>query len=304
MSDRITAQEVAPATVAEHRARLKRASIGQHTLTYVDAGPRDGRVIVPVHGMPTNSWLWRKIIPPLANAGLRVIAPDMLGFGASDKPEDLNEYKLDKQANRIIALMDHLGIQQWTQIGHDLGGPWTCEVVDRATDRLQGLIILNTSAYRDGFKPPAMIKMMGGPIGPLMLNMMGSRVTGPLMMTGFFKMFVGHAQVIDRAAVEGYWLPLHEGTTRPFRQFTSNFPQMFAQFDRYQAALRRLNKPALIMWGKKDAVLDHVKLPAQFARDLRVPPERVIVFDDANHFLQEDKAGPIAANIVKFLKEN
>jgi len=292
-----------PQTVARHRARLKSMNVDGGRLTYVDEGPRDGQVILFVHGMPTNSWLWRKIIPVLAADGLRVIAPDLLGFGASDKPEDLNEYSLEKQAGRIINLMDKLGINKWTQVAHDLGGPWTWEVIDRASSRIQRLVILNTSAYRDGFNPPAMIKMMGGPLGPFMLGLMSNSLIGPVMMSVFFKQFTGHAEVMDHDAVQGYWLPLHEGATRPFRQFAASFPGLFAQFDRYQSAFRSLNIPAMIIWGRKDIVVNYDRLSKQFARDLRVPPERIHILDDANHFLPEDKAPEIAGKIIRFVQE-
>lgn len=295
-------QFTVPQTVQEHRARLKKAKIGKFNIAYVDEGPRDGNVIVFVHGMPTNSWLWRKIIPQLTGVGLRVIAPDLLGFGASDKPANPNDYTLEKQSKRIIALLDQLGIQKWTQVAHDLGGPWTWEVVDRATDRIERLIILNTSAYREGFNPPAMVKMMATPMGNMMLGMMANKVTGPFMVGTFFRTFTGNSAVIDSDAVEGYWLPLNEGTTHPFRQFVGDFENLYAQFDRYHAAFRRLNVPVLIIWGKKDEVVNVTKLAPQFASDLRVPQENIHIFEDANHFLAEDKADAIAEKIKAFMK--
>ena len=294
-------QFTVPQTVVEHRARLKKAKIGNYNIAYVDEGPRDGEVIVFVHGMPTNSWLWRKIIPQLTAVGLRVIAPDLLGFGASDKPANPSEYTLERQSKRIIALLDQLGIQKWTQVAHDLGGPWTWEVIDRATERIQRLIILNTSAYREGFNPPAMVKMMATPIGPMMLGMMSNKVTGPFMVGTFFRTFTGNAAVIDKDAVEGYWLPLNEGTTLPFRQFVGDFENLYAQFDRYHAAFRRLNVPVLIIWGKKDQVVNVTKLAPQFAADLRISQENIHIFEDANHFLAEDKADAIAEKIKKFM---
>lgn len=295
-----------PPTVAEHRARLKKVQADGGQIAYVDEGPRDGgplggQVIVLVHGIPTNSWLWRKIIPPLAASGLRVIAPDLLGFGASDKPTDLEQYTLEKQAKRILTLMDKLGIQRWTQVAHDRGGPWTWEIVDRAPERLQRLIILNTTAYRDGFAPPTIAKVMGTPLGPILLGLMSGRIVGPTIMASRLKQLTGHPEVIDAATVEGYWLPLNEGATGPLRQ--GDFDHLSAQFERYQAALRRLNVPGLIIWGKRDPLLNYVKLPEQFARDLRIPRERIHILDDASHFLQEDKADDIAQRILKFVQE-
>lgn len=291
-----------PVTVAQHRARLKRVEFDGHGMTYVDEGPRDGRAIALVHGMPTSSWLWRKVIPRLSAEGFRVIAPDLLGFSGSDKPTEPAEYGLERQAGRIIGLMDRLGIGRWTQVAHDLGGPWTWELIDRATDRIEGLVILNTSAYREGFKPPLMVKMMASPLGSLMLSLMAGGFLGPAMVGAFFRTYTGDSTVIDREAVEGYWLPLHEGTTRPFRQFVGNFSHLYAQFDRYHEAFRRLKAPASIIWGNRDRVSNAALLAPQFAADLRIPQESIHILEDANHFLQEDGAAEVAELIAKFMR--
>jgi len=143
----------APQSIAQHRSRLQSFGPLDQRLAYVDEGPRDGKPMVLLHGMPTSSWLYRNIIPVLANQGLRVIAPDMLGFGASSKPADLSQYAFGLQAERLVALMRALGIPRWTQVVHDLGGPWTWELADRHPETLNGLVIMNTTAYREGFAP-------------------------------------------------------------------------------------------------------------------------------------------------------
>jgi alpha-beta hydrolase superfamily lysophospholipase len=99
-----------PAAVADYRSHMQSMTVEGNQLAYVDAGPRDGQVVLLLHGLPTPSWLYRKIYPALASAGLRVIVPDLIGFGASDKPDDLAAYFPDKQAAYILALMRGLGI--------------------------------------------------------------------------------------------------------------------------------------------------------------------------------------------------
>lgn len=303
MISHVVGQASVPRSVSEHRARLHSIAVDGGRITYVDEGPGDGDTILLLHGMPTNSWMWRKLIPRLSGDSLRVIAPDMLGLGASDKPKDLAVYTPDRQARRIIALLDALRVERVTLVVHDLGGPVGAEVIDRAPGRIKRLVILNTSIYRDGFNPPGMIRMLGTPFGAIPLHMMGSRSLGPSLLKSFFTSFVGHPDEIDAAAVQGYWLPMHEGTTRPFRQFTKSFGSLFQQFPRYQAALQRLDVPAMILWGKHDPVVSYQKLPAQFARDLRIPQSRIHIFDDANHFLAEDKAPELAEHIVRFVRE-
>ncbi len=291
---------LAPQTIAQHRGRLQYFGPPGQRMAYVDEGPRDGKPLVLLHGMPTSSWLYRNIIPMLTAQGLRVIAPDMLGFGASDKPTDASLYAFGLQAQRLMALMQSLGIAHWAQAVHDLGGPWTWELADQHPDALNGLVIMNTTAYRDGFAPPAMMRMAGTPMGSVMAFMMRNRVTGPSQIRALLRQFTAHPENISEDVVQGYWLSMQEGTTHAFLAFARAFPWWFAQFDRYGAALRRLNIPASTIWGKHDAVLDVTKLPGQFARDLNIAQAEQHVLD-AGHFLQEDQPAEVGRLLARFM---
>jgi pimeloyl-ACP methyl ester carboxylesterase len=293
----------APRSVAEHRARLQYLPVDGGHLAYVDEGAREGKTMLLLHGMPTSSWMWRKLIPMLSGAGLRVVAPDLLGFGASDKPADLRQYTLERQARRLISLLNALSLERVTLVIHDLGGAWGSELIDRVPERIKRVVVLNTSVYRDGFKPPALVKMLGGPMGAPIFAMMRSRALGFRMMTAFFKQFVGDPSLMDAAAVEGYWRSLSEGTVYPFQQFAQSFPTFYEQFPRYQAALRRIDAPAMLIWGAHDPVCTFDKLSAQFAADLRIPRERIHLLSSASHFLAEDRAPDIAGRILTFIRE-
>ncbi len=296
--DRALGSDV-PTTLARHRQRLRRLAVDGGDIAYVDEGPRDGGAILLLHGVPTSSWLYRKMIPPLAREGFRVVAPDLLGWGASDRPRDLEAYGFSRQAGRILSLLDALAIEQPTFVVHDLGGPWTWEIADRRPEAIARLVVLNTTAYADGLNPPPQIKLLGGPLGPSMLALMRSRLVGRKLVGDFIRQFVGHAEAIDRKAAEGYWRPLHEGTPA-FLQMARSFGEFYASLPRWAAALERLDVPAMIAWGERDPVLDASLLPAQFARSLRVPPEWISVIPDAGHYLQEDHAEELAALIARF----
>ncbi|MDZ7937837.1 MAG: alpha/beta fold hydrolase [Rhodoferax sp.] len=291
-----------PLTIDAHRARLHLWNHRGHRLYYVDEGPRDGKVIVLLHGMPTSSWLYRAIIPRLAAEGLRVIAPDMLGFGASDKPADVNVYAFAQQADRLHALMASLGIAHWAQAVHDLGGPWTWELVDRHPKSLNGLVVMNTTAYRQGFAPPAIMRLARSPMGPFMAFMMRNRVTGPSQVKGLLRQFTAYPDNITDAVVHGYWLSMQEGGGHAFLAFAKAFPWWFAQFDRYAEALRQLRIPAATLWGRHDKVLDVNQLPRQFAQDLRIDASQQHSLD-AGHFLQEDQPAEVARRLALFMQE-
>ncbi|MEV4141669.1 alpha/beta fold hydrolase [Dactylosporangium sp. NPDC049742] len=167
----------APFLLSTHRAAQHRLAVDGGQLAYLDLGPRDGHPVLLLHGTPTSSWLYRDVAARLAAAGFRAIAPDLLGYGASDKPADHSLYTPHLQAERIVAILDHLGLAQVTMAVHDLGGPVGFEIAETSPTRIAGLVVLNTTAYADAFRPPLRLRMLGGPLGPPMLAMMAARVS-------------------------------------------------------------------------------------------------------------------------------
>src|SRR3954465_6047045 len=106
---------------------------------YVDEG--HGAPVLLVHGEPTSSFLWRKIIPGLPG---RVVAPDLIGFGQSDKPEHVEWYSYDRHVSSVAALVEELDLSGLTLVVHDWGGPIGLRVAVEHPARADRLVILNT----------------------------------------------------------------------------------------------------------------------------------------------------------------
>ncbi len=264
------------ASLPAHRARLSTLAVDGGRIAYLHLGPRDGQPVVLVHGMPTSSYLYRRIADRLADAGLRVIVPDLLGFGASDKPRDTAAYTAEAQSHRITALLDHLGVERATFVAHDLGGPWVFEIADREPQRVAALVVLNTSAYAELMTPPREALLVDGPIGAPLARLMGSRL-GRRMIADFLGRFTHAGRGLAPEVVEAQLTPLHEGSWRAFRAFAAGLDAAMAEFSRYAAALRRLEVPATVIWGGEDPVLDAARLVPAFVADLGVDPADVHV---------------------------
>ena len=291
----------APFLLSIHRAAQHHLAVDGGQLAYLDLGPRDGHPVLLLHGIPTSSWLYRDVAARLAAAGLRAIAPDLLGYGASDKPAEHSLYTPRRQAERIVALLNHLGLARVTMAVHDLGGPVGFEIAETSPTRIAGLVVLNTTAYADAFRPPLQLRMLGGPLGTPMLAMMASRAGRPMvhdMLAGYTH--IGRA--IDRTVTEGYWRSLQEGTTRALRAQFLDLDAFLAGMSRHAAALRRLDVPATVIWGTADTVLRHERLVHRFVTDLNIRPEDVHLLPDAGHFLQEDRPADIADLVAKFVR--
>lgn len=115
---------------------------------YVDTGPQDAeKTFLCMHGEPSWSFLYRKMIPHFTATGARVVCPDFYGFGRSDKPTELDSYTFDFHRNHILALVDRLDLQNVTLVVQDWGGliGLTLPVDDKFKTRLSRLIIMNTA---------------------------------------------------------------------------------------------------------------------------------------------------------------
>ena len=112
---------------------------------YLDEGPRDAPVALCLHGQPTWSYLYRKMIPAFLAAQMRVVAPDFFGFGRSDKPEDEAVYSFEFHRNSLIALIEALGLERMTLVCQDWGGLIGLTLPMDMTGRFERLLVMNTA---------------------------------------------------------------------------------------------------------------------------------------------------------------
>src|SRR3954452_12127121 len=118
---------------------------GQLRVAFVDVGPGDGEVVLLLHGEPSWSFLYRRMIPVLVDAGLRVVAPDLVGFGRSDKPVDPAAYSYARHVEWMRrALLDGLGLRDVTLVGQDWGGLIGLRLLAEHPDRFARVVVANT----------------------------------------------------------------------------------------------------------------------------------------------------------------
>ncbi|MGY2001614.1 haloalkane dehalogenase [Blastococcus sp. SYSU DS1024] len=118
---------------------------GRLRVAYVDEGPADGETVLLLHGEPSWSFLYRRMIPVLVDAGLRVVVPDLVGFGRSDKPVDRAAYTYARHVEWMRqALLDELGLRDVTFVGQDWGGLIGLRLVAENPDRFARVVVANT----------------------------------------------------------------------------------------------------------------------------------------------------------------
>ena len=257
---------------------------------YVDEGAGDP--VLLLHGEPTWSFLWRKIIPPLA-ARARVVAPDLLGFGRSDKPTDAGWYSYDRHVESVAQLVLELGLERLTLVVHDWGGPIGLRVAVEHADLVDRLVILDTGIAAG--RPPsetwlrfrAVVREVGGALD-----------IGRLVEAGTTQ---GLADDVRAAYDAPFPTPESKAGALAFPELVPTEPEhpSTAPMNRVRDALREWHKPALVVWGADDVVLP-VRVAEHFVETIPGATGPALIAG-ASHFLQEDRPDEVAAQILAFL---
>ena len=257
----------------------------------VDEG--DGEPIVLLHGEPTSSYLWRNVIPPLVAAGYRAVAPDLIGFGLSDKPEEIDWYSYDRHVASIAQLFEELDLNDVTLVVHDWGGPIGLRVAVEHEERIARLVILNTGIG------------VGAPSETWLRFRAAVRKAGGALDIGRL-VEAGTAQGISdevRAAYDApFPTPASKAGPLAFPEHVATEPDHpnAATFQRVRDALRDWRKPTLVVWGAEDIVLP-VSVAENFV-ELIPGAHGPVLIEGASHFLQEDRPDEVAAAILEFLQ--
>lgn len=131
----------------------ERIDAGGVTLSVHAEGPAAGPVVILLHGWPELAYSWKRQVAPLAEAGFRVVAPDGRGFGASDAPEDVAAYGIDHLVSDVAAVIDWTGADQAVVVGHNWGGVLAWHTAMLASDRVAGVVGVNTPHMPRGERP-------------------------------------------------------------------------------------------------------------------------------------------------------
>lgn len=261
-------------------------------LAYLDEG--EGRPVVFFHGEPTWSFLWRRVIPPVRNAGHRCIAPDYAGFGRSDKPTEIGWYSYDRHVELMAALIEELDLRDATAVVHDWGGPIGLRLFVEHPDRFSRLVITDTGPFTGHqrmsdvwFKFRDFVRDAEDlPIG--------------------FLVKAGCAREPADEVVAAYEAPFptpeSKAGARAFPALIPTEPDApgAAEGRRVADALREDERPALVLWADGDQALP-LSVGEQVSERLNYPAPRVI--ENASHFLHEDAGEEVGTILAEWLGE-
>lgn len=257
---------------------------------YLDEGT--GPAILMLHGEPTWAYLYRKMVRPLAE-GARVVVPDLIGFGRSDKPTERDWYTYDRHVESIVQLVTRLELSDLTLVVQDWGGPIGLRVAVEHKDRFAHLVILNTGIFRPGPNWPS-----AG-----FLQWRDFAESNPDLPIGFVLQGATTTELSEEV-VAAYEAPFpHE----PSKAGAAAFPLLVPlresdpgakEMARVAEALTTWSKPVLVAFSDSDPIF-----PQKVGRKLaeRIPNALFVPIEAASHFLQEDRGEEIAAVMREWL---
>ncbi len=273
---------------------------------YVDEGPGDGPPVVLVHGNPTWGYLYRNFIPPLVKAGYRVIVPDHLGFGRSDKPDVPELYRIPRHAERLEPLLESLDLHDATVVPQDWGGPIGLAWAGRHPNRVARLFILNTFAHRlvEAYRPPLALRLFRTPgVGELLVKGLHVFVRRFLFGQG-----TRRHERLTKTVRRAYLAPHRTWSSRTAvlvfpREIPVTPDGPLAPFlERVEAGLEQLrDRPVMLAWAMEDPVFTPDFIDTYWKRTF--PDAEVLRLPGAGHYLQEDAHEEIVPALLHFLGE-
>jgi pimeloyl-ACP methyl ester carboxylesterase len=292
----------------------RNAVVDDVRLHYVAAGPEDGDLVVLLHGFPEFWYSWRFQLPALAEAGYRVVAPDLRGYNRSEKPHGVDSYAIGNLVGDVIGLIREQGRETAHLVGHDWGGAISWAVGMQRPDALDSLTVMNAphpAAFAREFdltqlKRSWYVLFFQVPWLPERLLSLGNaRAVGEV-----FRDQPSNPDAFDDADVQRY----REAFARPgaaraavnyYRAYVRGIGKPMAKAT--LPGLRRvfdppgdteITVPTLVLWGEQDAALG---VGISEGLDEWIPDLRVERFPEASHWVQCDEPEAVGEALLEFL---
>ncbi len=259
------------------------------TLAFREEGPEDGPVALLLHGYPNSSYMWKDVMPAIAAAGWRAIAPDFAGFGDSPPLRGEGSGTWTDHVDCLDDFVAANGLAPVALLAHDWGGliglRWAC---DRPY-AVRALALMGTGFFPDG-------KWHGLAEG-LRAEGQGEQIISSITRETFGDLLRSASANVTDEALDEYWKAYADDQRRAAHLAlyrSGNFEELRA----YEGSLARLDVPTLVLWGAEDKFAP-VGGAHRFARE--IPGAQLVVLEAAGHFLQEDEPDRVGSELAAFL---
>lgn len=275
---------------------VKKVAIRNINIAYIEQGAAD-EVLVLIHGLGTYAKGWIKNIAALSEH-YRVIAVDLPGYGHSDK--GYYEYTLDFNARVLVEMLDVLGIEKATFVGHSMGGQISMTIALNYPERVNKLVLIS----------PAGFERFNDGEGAWMINVMTPELVRdtPVRNIDINLRYNFHETPADAEFLITERIQLRGA--RDFERYcyavSKNVEAMIKGY--VYDKLDKISQPTLVLWGENDQLIPNRFLHAGWTRDIaaigerEIPDNKTILFPDCGHFVQFEKAAETNQAIIDFLR--
>jgi pimeloyl-ACP methyl ester carboxylesterase len=281
----------------EHRERLHHAERSRFVevegvrVHYQEAGDPGAPAMLLIHGFCASNFVWNDALVPLAEAGFRVVAPDLVGFGFSGKPGS-GEYTIEAQARVIVGLMDALGIERATLVGSSYGGAVAAVCALDYAERVGRLVLVGAVSNDEIIRRPllrlAATPFMGELLAPVLLD--ARRFVKNRLRTTYAAQ---NGYMLDTARITAHQRPLraaatHRAILRTLRNWRAS---------RIEREAARITQPTLLVWGAHDR-----DVPLRYGERLHelIEHSRLFVFPNCGHLPQEERPREFVSVVAEF----
>lgn len=260
--------------------------VGDLRLAHIDVG--EGAPVVMLHGEPTWSLIWRRVIPPIRDTGFRCIAPDHAGFGRSDKPLDPGWHSLERHVELSSTLLEDLDLRDVTLVVHDWGGPVGLTIALTHPERVSRIVTLDTAIDpREAWMSELWVRFRE------FVEATTDFPVGQIMQTSCFKqlpddVIAAYDAPFPVAESKAGTIGLPMSVPKPVEG------QRIPAYESIAEGLRADSRPMLMLWGQEDMILT-VASGERLASSLGRRLDHVI--PEAGHGLQEDQ-GPLVGTLT------
>ncbi len=276
-----------------HYAECEDEELGILRIHYLDEGPADGPVVLCLHGEPTWCYLYRKMIPIFTAAGCRVLAPDLVGFGRSDKPSEREDYSYERHVRWMAGWVSALGLENITLLGQDWGGLIGLRLLAEQPDRFARFSLSNTAL----------------PTGDHEVNEAFHRwrkfsQEDPEFDIGFIVNLFGRGD-LSEGEIEAYRAPFpsdeYKAGARQFPKLVPTEPDNPASEDNRRAwqVLMQWDKPALMCFSDADPIMRGADRP--FLKLVPGTQGQPHITLKGRHFIQEEDGETWAHAVVGWM---
>ena len=250
--------------------------------------------VVLLHGIPGSAESWSRVVEYLprtstaARRAIRSVVPDLLGFGASGRPDTLDDLHAESQAAHLCAALAEAGVERPLLVGHDFGGPVALRMVMAHPGRFAGLVLAATNAFADT-PVPFPLSLVNAPfVGGAFARLLFSRAA----LRGMCR-FGARSGRVDAGAAVG-----DDAQAAAIRTiFAGSLTALAALYGPIERALPSLGLPALVVWGDRDPFFP---LAAGQRTAAAVPGARLEVLSGCGHFIPDEQPERLAALIATF----